>query len=726
MPSRKSILWIVSTSFLTTVRLAAECSSLVAVSVPPTACKSGTATAAVAGIPGATYAWTVVGGQITGDATNDSINITLGTNAKATVSVTMTAGGCVSSGSGVIALHDPFNVRINAIPATHASEPLTIIWAYENGAPAQQTISGGDFGSVTLPPDARNYTYTPQTSGSEQFAIDAIMVMPSNLPPVTSRRRSVSKSPASASTCASAHASAEYTVGTCVTPTVVVDGPDTVVTGTTFQLVVRAQSGAVATWTISNGSPATATGDTVNVTAGSSGAVGVSVRLTRGACVGQLDRSIAITAAPVCDNPKAFVTTGPLSCGSAIVNASFTGTPPFTGFWSDGLSFTTANTALTRTVTMPGNYSIKQFQDATCEGPPSGVAVVPPLIPTATIFGKASSCTSVDSATVLFTGKPPFSGCWSDGTCFQTSQMQITKLITAAGTNTLSYGTDGNNCPLTITGAVQGFLSPRISINKHCQWSPTDGNTVALYLNLVGSFVYPVTVTWTDGVTSGERFINPPPSQTTTYTIAGVSAHNGPCAVIFDPPQSVTVYPNPLPDFTLVQTICTGATGMTSLNIPPPPGTQVHWVVENGAIISGQGTNTIQYQAGAWAPSPGMGVLCTFTFADPNRCPLTTQRTSAIDPVDPFVSLQLDYSNVPVHAGTSTEFQFRVGDGASHWSFDDSMNDTITQQGVCTNNGDPCHALYTSTHGPGQSTITIHVTNTCGTKDVSTVLTILP
>jgi hypothetical protein len=726
MPGKKSLLGIALMSFLTTIRLAADCLSTVAVQVPPTACKSGTATAAVAAVPGATYVWTVDGGQIVGDAASDQILISLGTGAKATASVTVTAEGCVSSGIGLIVLHDPFTVNIVAIPPGRAGEPLTVLWAYANGTPAQQTISG-DFGLVTLAPGVRSYTYTPQTSGSKQVVIDADMVLTTNLPPVTSRRRSVGKSPASASSCATVHFAASYTVSECMQPVVVVDAPDTVVTGTTFQIDVRPQPGAVAIWTISNGSPATAMGDTVMVTAGPSGNVGVNVQLTRGACMAQLDRSISITAAPVCENPKAAVSLGPVSCGSAIVNATFTGTPPFQGVWSDGTKFSVVVTAIPHTVTMPGNYTIVSFQDAVCAGTSSGVAVVPALLPTATVFG--GGCTSVSSATVEFTGKPPFSGCWNDNTCFQTNQMEITKLLTAAGSNTLTHGTDGTNCPLTIIGAAQVLQSPHVSLTPRCEWTPTDGNGAALFVNFNGSFLYPLTVTWSDGVqTSGDRFINPSPSQTTTYTIVGVGPHNGACAVIFDPPQSFTFYPSPLPDFTLPATVCDLSTVTTSLNTPPPPGTTVTWTVQNGAIISGQGTNTIQYMVGDSPYSTGSNVICTFTFADPAHCPLTVQHSLSYLSVTDVAKLEWTGGDqvTNLKAGQTISLDFLMVNAVS-WSLTDTMNDPIAQ-GPCQhlNGGTSCTAIYTSTHGPGQSTITLHEIGACHNQDVSIALTVIP
>jgi hypothetical protein len=725
MPGRKSLFVIALISFLTAIHLQADCSPTVVVRVPATACKSGTATASVIAVPGATYAWTVDGGQIASDAASDHITIVLGTNAKATASVTVTAGDCVSRGNGVIALHDPFSVRVITIPAARAGEPLTILWAYDNGTPAQQTISG-DFGLATLAADGRSYTYTPQKSGSKQFVVDAVMKMPAAPPPPVSRQRAVSKGTViAASPCTVAHAAASYSVGECAVPSVVIAGPASVVSAATFELSVAHQAGAVATWTITNAFPATATGDSVMVTAGPSGEIGVTARLTRGACSDALDRSIAITAKPACDNPKAAVSTGPLSCGSAFLNASFIGTPPFKGKWSDNVAFDTSATSVIRTVTMPGNYTIIHFEDATCEGTSSGVAVVPALYPSATISGRAISCTGVDTATVRFTGKPPFSACWLDGTCFQTDQMEITKPITAAGTNTLASGSDGNGCPLTIVGAVQAFLSQHVGLSRRCEWGPTFGNVANLFVFYHGYFYGPNAVTWSDGVKSGSGRYGVNPSQTTTYSVAGITeSGSSVCATIWDTSRSITVYPNPVPEFTSSDTgdLCPGSTGTTTLATPPPPGTQVQWTVQNGAIISGQGTSSVQYQAGS---SSGMNVICTFIFADPDRCPLTTQRSRGFLPPEPYATIEVDRREFHV-ANKTVEVNFRLDSSVTNWSITNSMNDTITPSGPCTPNGSQCWAIYTSTHGPGQSTITLHAINACNTKDVSTVLTILP
>jgi len=729
MPGKKSLVVIVA--FIAAVRLSADCAPTVPVQVPVTACKSGQATAAVIGIPGATYSWTIDGGTIVGDATGDQITIALGTAAKATVSVAMTADGCVSHGVGLITLHAPFDVRVAAIPAAHANEPLTISWAYDNGTPVRQTIAG-DFGTVSLPLGARSYTYTPETSGSKQFVIDATLAAAAVLPTPATRQRAVSKSPVTASPCSIAHAAVAYSVGPCAEPPVIVEGPSSVVTGTSFQLTVRSQPGALATWSIANGSPASATGDSVTITPGASGNVDVNVQLARGACIGRLSRSIAITPKLDCDSPKATVSTGPVSCGSAVLNATFTGTPPFHGKWSDGVPLNADSMTFTRAVSIPGNYSITEFQDAACSGPASNVTIVPQLIPTATVQG-FRGCTNIDSVTVFFSGKPPFSGCWNDGTCFQTSQNQFSRLITTVGLLTLASGTDGNGCPLAITGSgVQGVLTPHVQLTRACNWSPNTGdhgNNALLLVQMAGSppFTGGVSAIWTDGATSlfGRSVA---PSVITTYTIASVSVPPNICPALFDTPRSYTYFPGPVPDITFpVSSICDTTVGTASVT-PPPPGTQVSWEVDGGTILAGQGTSTVQYRAGGSSQAgfaTQVRVICTFTFSDPNRCPLKADKSLPIIPFDPGGDISMTSA---ISAGTTNGFSFSFSKETVSHSISDSLNDPITLGACFVDPGTQrtsCNASYTSTHGAGQSTITLHLTSSCGgTKDFSKLLTI--
>jgi len=731
---KKSLLIITLLSLVTTLRASGECSSTVAVLAPPTACKSGTATVAVVGVPGATYAWTVDGGTIAGDASSDRVNLTFGSSAAATVSVTMTAGGCVSHGSSVIALHDPFNVRVAAVPAAHAGEPVTFSWTYENGSPAQQTITGTDFRAIALAPGVRTYTYSPDKSGTKQIVIDAAMDTPATSTPVSSRQRAVAKSPASASSCALVHTAVAYTVGDCVAPSVTVDTPDAVVKEKSFQATVRPQPGAVALWTITNGSPATATGNDVVITAGSTGNVDISVQLTRGACVNQSARSIPILAEAVCDHPTAVVSAGPVSCGSAIVNATFTGTAPFKGIWSDGVPFTTLARSIARTVTTPGTYSISSFEDVGCAGTSSGVAVIPEPHPTATITATGNSCVGVDTITATFTGTPPFTGQWNDSlrTPFQTNEMTISRpvFVNCVLTNQLLDGHDATGCRIIIAGATPvAHVPDRVTVSAFCPLANFvqvsahfDSNSCLNNFSLEG----PWTAVWSDGVTTSsnsyqqDRFVNPGPTPT-TYTV--VRAYDAFCeAQIIKP--SVTPYPNAAPDFTVPTGICQGQMHTVSLATPPPPGAQVTWSIDNGSIVSGQGTSTMQYTAAALGSAT---IGCTFSFTDPDHCPIRRALVVLVGPVDPPATVKLE--STQIHAGQTADLTFTIDLGLVNWTWSNSLNDSITPLGVCSGGFTQpgvCHARYTSSHGPGVSTITLHAYGYCQSKDIPVQLTIVP
>jgi hypothetical protein len=119
-----------------------------------------------------------------------------------------------------------------------------------------------------------------------------------------------------------------------------------------------------------------------------------------------------------------------------------------------------------------------------------------------------------------------------------------------------------------------------------------------------------------------------------------------------------------------------------------------------------------------------LNVISTFNFADLDRCPLSTQTRHRVVPVEPYGSLNL-HTGAEFRAGKTSYFTFEVGWDITDWSVTNSMNDTITVPAVCASS-DYCTATYTSTHGPGKSTVTLHAKNACKTKDFSAEITIVP
>jgi hypothetical protein len=119
-----------------------------------------------------------------------------------------------------------------------------------------------------------------------------------------------------------------------------------------------------------------------------------------------------------------------------------------------------------------------------------------------------------------------------------------------------------------------------------------------------------------------------------------------------------------------------------------------------------------------------MYVTCTFSVANSDRCPLTARTQRRVIARTPYADLQLN-EGFGLKAGTTMLVSFGTGTDVTGWSLTDSMNDAMAPHGTCIP-GDSCSWLYTSTHGAGHSTITLHVTNGCLTTDVSKVLTIIP
>jgi hypothetical protein len=113
------------------------------------------------------------------------------------------------------------------------------------------------------------------------------------------------------------------------------------------------------------------------------------------ACSGA-HRAITATIAPRCTHPAARVTGGGSACDAVTVAATFTGAPPFTGRWSDGLTFSTSSMQVARTVRQSGVYTLAEFADAQCMGDASGSAAVTILgAPSATLAMTPTSAVSV-------------------------------------------------------------------------------------------------------------------------------------------------------------------------------------------------------------------------------------------------------------------------------------------------------------------------------------------
>ncbi len=127
----------------------------------------------------------------------------------------------------------------------------------------------------------------------------------------------------------------------------------------------------------------------------------------------------------------------------------------------------------------------------------------------------------------------------------------------------------------------------------------------------------------------------------------------------------------------------------------------------------------MQYKSGF----PGtMQVGCTFTYGD-QGCPTSSAVVVQIDGA-PVGTVSL--AKPQIHAGETVLITFTFDNAAGSWNLSDSLQDNVTILGSCASNT-PCQALYTSSHGPGQSTVSLEMSGFCGTpKTVSAQLSIVP
>lgn len=615
-----------------TARGDVPCPSKVTVNLPQSICRFGSATASVAPIDGAAYAWLVTGGTIVSGNGTPRVTIAFHDVAAAHVAVTVSNASCTTSGQADIALHDVITARIT-VGAGRVGDPLTISWSYTGGEPAAQALTGTDFPQpLRLPPNARSYTYMPSTSGAKEVSITTSAGG-------TRRRAAGGGGGEGASSCPVAPSVTAYAVDECAKPTVTIEAPSTVLAGTVFTARATTEAQTVR-WTITNGTPATADGKEVTVTAGKPGDVGLAVSAVRAGCPSVGTKAFTVAAVPelACDHPVATISAGGSDCSGGTVNVVFQGTPPFSGRWSDGQQFTTTAMSLARHITVPGHYTFSSFEDQVCAGMVNGTAVFETLGPVAEVMG-STACVS-DTVTARFTGRPPFTGQWSDGVPINTTQTTIQRSPSAAGALTITSFRDAD-CVGMVKGSVDVHANP--TVNAITLYDPNPLPSCFPYLDRFGIYFVtdanlsvkfiganpPLVVNWSDGTVTSDPYPyandvsrHVAPTHTTTYSVTSARDYYCP-AIVTAPPVTIPVADNPefvVDNVPASGKICVNLTMTAHLTAPPPAGATITWSVAGGSTITaGQGTNTVTFTTGQDG-SALTSITCRFTYAD-QRCP---------------------------------------------------------------------------------------------------------
>jgi len=232
--------------------------------------------------------------------------------------------------------------------------------------------------------------------------------------------------------------------------------------------------------------------------------------------------------------PTAVVSGGGAFCAgtSQTISVAFTGAGPFFITWSDGVTQSTNNSSITRSVTPSSatTYTIASLNDNFCAGTSSGSAAFTPLPrPTAVITGGGGYCAgSTSTLTATLTGTAPFTLTWNDGTVqtVESGTVATRQVSPAASTNYFLSAVRDATCTGTSSGSVTAFPRSVANANVTGGGNYCTGSTSTVNVAVTGGSA-PFNITWSDGVTQtltgsfGSRQVNP--ESVTAYTITAVT-----------------------------------------------------------------------------------------------------------------------------------------------------------------------------------------------------------
>lgn len=673
--------------------------------VPAFACTRGSATASVREVPGATYAWTIEGGTIGSGAGTSRVTVTLNDAKQARLTCVIVAPACTATATGAIAVRDPLVLgAIIAPQSVDIEDSVTIAWSYEGAAEpsSQLLITDALPAPVKLSAGARSHTFVPENAGVKTIEIvgsyaPAIVTAPSG-----GKRRAVGPT-VRASACPHARATAKLDVRGCVLRPRVIDAPAAVAAGATFTARMPLQAaGETVRWTVTNGTADTLTGPVIDVRAGEEGDVGLVARVEREACFTDASTTVNIRRPSEClVLPTAHVDLIGSSCHGATIRAAFTGTAPFFGEWSDGVRFQTNGATLTREVTVPGQYTIRSVSDASfCDGTVSGSAHVVPTSAQVTLETEGGACTT-GRIIARFTGTPPFSGRWSNGSEFTTNASELVLDAPAVGNWSITQFHDAE-CPqlLATSNRIDIGRAPVVKgpAQPYCLQFETSQPSVSVSFD---SGLPPFTVEWSDGVITQSnahsfwRTVPFPNELVTSYEIVRASSGNCSAAVLENTTGTVLLRMRPVIDrATYDSVLCPGEIGTATLKYAVAPETTLTWSIANGEILSGQGTSTVTYRA-----SGSTSIYVEATYAE-SFCPMRNSSEPVRVPGTAKVT-SLRFEPSTIRRGGTSILRFRKEHVASFQAILPAGLEANLESISCPDDqGQQCAALYTDTTHP--------------------------
>ncbi|WP_291270410.1 beta-propeller fold lactonase family protein [Geothrix sp.] len=573
---------------------------------------------------GMTLAWTITNGTITSSPTGASVTFSAGTAGSVALSCVATNGiGATSvAGAASAAIVAPPTSPVITSPAnvTAGRSGYTASVPAQAGSSYAWTVTNG---TITAGAGTPSITFTAGASGS--VGLSCVVTNAAGTP----------------STAATASAAI---VAAPATPVVI--APAYVTAGQTgYTASTPAQAGMSFAWTITNGTITSgSTGASVTFTAGASGSVGLSCVATNAASTAATGTaSSAIVAAPATPTvtAPAYVTAGqtgytasvPAQAGSSyawtVTNGTVTagvGTASitFTAGASGSVSLNCVVTNAANTASAPGTAS------AAIAAAPTAPVITAPANVTAGQAGYTASTPAQSGMSFAWTitngtitsGSTGASVTFTAGasgsvglSCVATNAASTAATGTASSAIVAAPATPTVTAPAYVTAGQTGYTaSVPAQAGSSYAWTVTNGTVTA------GGGT--ASITFTAG---GSGFV--------TFSCTVTNAANTASA---PGAASSTITPAPTtPVLTVPANITANQVG-TAQSVPAQSGSSYAWTLTNGSIVSGNGTNSLTFRAGATGT---VGFSCTVTnLAGTASAPGTASSAIVPAPTAPVIS----------------------------------------------------------------------------------------
>ncbi|MFZ2493839.1 MAG: hypothetical protein WA208_20360, partial [Thermoanaerobaculia bacterium] len=522
----------------------------------------------VAADPGTTHTWTITNGTITGGQGTNAITYSIDPAVSSVVlGVSSTSGTCGLATNtitvplaGRIYFTDPAQTTCTLLPNTQ----YTTHTAWDPTASYAWTITGGTIdGSSTL-------SYVTFTTGASGDVVISLQVTGTSCPQ-------------------------SNFVTIPITPSPIVTAPASACAGAAgLTATVTPVSGATYEWTVTGGTLTGGQGTAgISFTAGAGPSVALSVQIIL-TCGGEVVVEAAVTVgadltitfpSQVCINSGPHAASVPFQSGATYTWAIYDGTL-VSGQGTNAITFNAGSApwvSLEVTVTNACGTFTQSY----------GVVTSPPVA----IQSTGIACpNSTNTALVELVPATTYTWSITGGTIVSGQNTnQLTFSVGATGPVELSL-TATNSCGTSTVSPyrIEVGVPPIMSHPRACA---STSHNASVPWSQGGTYLWTITgATLDPGSSLTNSWINftagPSGEVSLSVTISGLSCSPITATKVLpiDPPGTMLSISAP-------PVICANATGTATTD--PYPGATFDWIVTNGTIVSGQGTNSITFTAGA-------------------------------------------------------------------------------------------------------------------------------